>query len=373
MKLQGIFAIGAIVLILAGCSTDVELNAPYKSTTVVFGLLDPGADTQWVKINKTFLGDGNNLDYALIRDSSEYRWEDFERLVMEQIVNGVVINEFVLQPKEISNKSISGIFYGPHQTVYYFPSQGGLNQEATYRLICDFVSRPDVYASTNLVKSSTMSFQIPQPNQFIVLAQTSGTGSSVTYNNNVTVRWTPVENAELYSLTLRFNYVERRYADLAHTMLESETPRTAEWNIGQFKRESLALQGGFLSLQFNAEPFFIFLGNTIPTDPYVLRQIGTFDGTRTRCFEISMAIANEELRTYFEVNSPVTGVIQERPVYTNVANGLGLLGSRSSAAAGNLALTSPTQNGNLNALVTGVYTINKNFCDPNPVSLHTCP
>jgi hypothetical protein len=46
-----------IALLVAGCSTDVDLNAPYKSTTIVYGLLDPIADTQWVKINKTFIGD----------------------------------------------------------------------------------------------------------------------------------------------------------------------------------------------------------------------------------------------------------------------------------------------------------------------------
>lgn len=373
MNLRIFFWAIGIVLLAAGCSTDVELNAPYKSTTVVFGLLDPRADTQWVKVNKTYLGKGNNLDYAQIRDSLEYRWEEFSRLAVEQLVNGVVVNEFPLQEKEITNKSLSGVFYGPRQTVYYFASPTGLNQDATYRLVCDFVNRPGVQAETNLVKANTLSFQIPQPNQFIVLAQTSGSGVSATYNNNVTVRWSPVENAELYALSLRFNYVEKRYSDLAHTDLVSEDPRTAEWSIGQFKSENIALQGGFLSVQFNAEPFFNYLGNTIPNDPYVMRQIGYFDGTRTRCFEVGMSIANEELRTYFEVNSPVTGVIQERPTYTNVSNGLGLFGSRSSATAGNLALTSPTQNGNLIALVLGTYTNTKNFCDPNPVSLYTCP
>ena len=64
----------AILVVVIGflrCTTDVDLNAPYSPFTVVFGLLDPGQDTQYVKINKTWLGAGNNFDYALIRDSSE--------------------------------------------------------------------------------------------------------------------------------------------------------------------------------------------------------------------------------------------------------------------------------------------------------------
>ena len=58
-----IFALSAVAALsiaaLTSCDTNVDLTAPYASTTVVFGLLDPQADTQFVKINKTFLGDGN--------------------------------------------------------------------------------------------------------------------------------------------------------------------------------------------------------------------------------------------------------------------------------------------------------------------------
>ena len=55
-----------------GCSTDVALNAPYEERTLAFCLLDPAADEQWVRVNRTWLGEGNNLEFALIPDSSEY-------------------------------------------------------------------------------------------------------------------------------------------------------------------------------------------------------------------------------------------------------------------------------------------------------------
>jgi hypothetical protein len=360
-------------VVLAACETEVDLNAPYKSTTVVFGLLDPTADTQWVKVNKTFLGEGNNLEYALIRDSSEYDFSEFNRLVVEQLENGNVVAEYELIEKEISNKDINGIFYGPEQTVYFFETpQSGLNQDATYRIVCDFHNRPDVTATTNIVKSGSVSFQIPQPGSALILAQTTGGGQSVNYNDNVTVKWSPIENAELYDFALRFFYKEKKYTNAQHTELVSEESKFVDWTIGQFTSENLINQGGFLTLQFNAKPFFSFLGNKLTADPTIVREIGTYDGTRTRCFEIRMALANEELRTYFEVNSPVTGVIQERPTYTNVVGGLGLFASRSGAQVGDLALVSSNQNGNLIALVLGEYTNDLGFCDPNPVSPYTC-
>ena len=84
-KIFSLSAIAAVSLALfSSCDTDVDLTAPYASTTVVFGLLDPQADTQFVKITKTFLGDGNLNDYAMIRDSSEYKWEEFAALKIEE-------------------------------------------------------------------------------------------------------------------------------------------------------------------------------------------------------------------------------------------------------------------------------------------------
>ena len=95
--------------LFSACETDVDLNAPYKSTTIVFGLLDPGADTQFVKITKTFLGNGNNLEYAQIRDSSEYQWEEFNFIHLEEYNpnTGNIINTYALQEMTITNKDIN--------------------------------------------------------------------------------------------------------------------------------------------------------------------------------------------------------------------------------------------------------------------------
>jgi hypothetical protein len=57
---------------LHSCSTEVDLTADYQSIPVVYGLLEVEADTQWVKINRTWLGEGNQLDAAQVRDSSEF-------------------------------------------------------------------------------------------------------------------------------------------------------------------------------------------------------------------------------------------------------------------------------------------------------------
>jgi hypothetical protein len=368
-KIFSLSAIAAVSLVVfSSCETEVDLTAPYASTTVVFGLLDPQADTQFVKITKTFLGDGNLNDYAMIRDSSEYKWEEFAALKIEEYATGnpnpIAIHN--LQPITIYNKDVNGMFYGPEQTVYYFASPNGINPNAKYKLVADFVSRPDVFAWTNVIPSAEVFFQSPQTNLGLSFASTNTVTGAIDYRDNVSIRWTPIDNAEIYDLALRFYYTENLYSDNALTQLVSSTDKFIDWKIGTFNADDIDLNSGYYNLTFNAEPFFSFLGTNLETNTLIRREVGTYDGNKTRAFELRMGLANDELKTYINVNNPVTGIIQERPSYTNVVGGLGLFASRASAYVMNIPLESGNGTSNINALMNGIYTSDLNFCDPNP-------
>jgi hypothetical protein len=368
-KIFSLSAIAAVSLVVfSSCETEVDLTAPYASTTVVFGLLDPQADTQFVKITKTFLGDGNLNDYAMIRDSSEYKWEEFAALKIEEYATGnpnpIAIHN--LQPITIYNKDVNGMFYGPEQTVYCFASPNGINPNAKYKLVADFVSRPDVFAWTNVIPSAEVFFQSPQTNLGLSFASTNTVTGAIDYRDNVSIRWTPIDNAEIYDLALRFYYTENLYSDNALTQLVSSTDKFIDWKIGTFNADDIDLNSGYYNLTFNAEPFFSFLGTNLETNTLIRREVGTYDGNKTRAFELRMGLANDELKTYINVNNPVTGIIQERPSYTNVVGGLGLFASRASAYVLNIPLESGNGTSNINALMNGIYTSDLNFCDPNP-------
>jgi len=372
------------LLLILSCSTEVELNAPYKSTTVVFGLLDPDAnedgitnqlDTQWIKINRTFLGDENNLDYALIRDSSEYKEEDFTKKVVQIITNGNVSSEFELISKNVSNKSVNGIFYGPEQTLYYFiPPSNGLNQESEYKLLLEFKEKESVEATSNITKTNQLNFQIPQPTTTITMATTTA-GGNVNFSSSVQMKWQAAENVGIYTATLRFHYVEKTYDNPqwmgAPISIEN---KFVDFVLGTYNPTDTETPAGTpISLTFSGQSFFTFLGNKIQANPTIRREIGFFDGSKTRCFDAIVTMGNEELSTYIAVNSPATGIVQERPVYSNIANGLGLFGSRSTKKIKDLSLTSTgggggIQIGNLVALVRSEQTADLNFCDPNPTS-----
>ncbi len=61
-----------IILAAVSCKTDFSVNGEYEERAVVHFLLDQGQEFHFLKLNKTFLGDGNANDFAMIADSSDF-------------------------------------------------------------------------------------------------------------------------------------------------------------------------------------------------------------------------------------------------------------------------------------------------------------
>jgi hypothetical protein len=383
------FLFVVVIISVTSCSTEVELNAPYQSTTVVFGLVNPdfngdnlinALDTQWIKINRTFLGEGNNNDYAAVRDSSEYHDDDFISKVVQRMNDGEVVEEYPLISKVVSNKDVNGIFYGPEQTLYYFvPPAGGLNQSSEYKILLRFVDGREVSGTTNLVDYATFSWQSPQENATILMAN-PGSDGNVLYVDPVSVRWYPAKNASLYDVILRFHYTELIYDNTGWIGEPvSTTVKSLDYSLGTVVPQSITSSEA-LKVEFDGEGFYSFIRNSIPVNAFAKRIIGNYDAIqqRTECFDVLLTIGNEELASYIEVNSPSTTIVQERPTYTNINNGLGLFASRGARKVQNIRLvgvnqTTGTPNqGNLKAFFVSGSTAELNFCDPNPTSDYSC-
>ena len=51
------FILALVILSIASCETDIDLISDEGDSTVVFALLDPDTSIQFIKINKTFVGE----------------------------------------------------------------------------------------------------------------------------------------------------------------------------------------------------------------------------------------------------------------------------------------------------------------------------
>ena len=350
-----------------GCSTDIDLTAPYERTPVVFSLLEAAQDTQWVRINRTWLGDGNQFDAAMVQDSSEYDRDDLI-VAMDERSGEQVLRTWQLQDTVIENKSTDGIFYGPNHQMWFFVPEGGLDSEAEYDFSMDIADGTHAEASTNMIATQAGNITQPPPGVVNFKFGFASIGFQTTYPD-ITFKWSSTEGASQYDISMRIHVTERIWADLEHTQLVDELDRIIEWPMGSLRTDTD--EGGeVLQKEVNGERFFTTLSTQLVEDPYITRVLGSWDENVqiARAFDFILTIANEELATYLEINSPVTGVIQERPEYTNINGGLGLFASRASQGVYGVGYTTST----IEQLMEGDATAALNFCTPNPFSDFFC-
>ena len=63
-----------------------------------------------------------------------------------------------------------------------------------------------------------------------------------------------------------------------------------------------------------------------------------------------MTVGTEDLDTYLKVNEPITGIVQQRPVFTNINNGIGIFSSRYTFTLSQIDLTDFTKDYLINEL-----------------------
>jgi len=342
MKKVSLFlSIVLITLIVYSCKKDFSIYAPGEPITIVTGFLDPSQDTQFVKINKTWQGNGNNLEYAMIRDSSEYKWEEFNSITIKEIVDGQVLNTYNLLEIELHDKD-TGMFYGPNYTAYYFVKPDDFLEEATYRLDVDFKNQKDVWSETNIVLSDVGLIDKPNPSFKVSFGTVSNAG--IINFKDYKPRWYPYNNAGRYSASFDIHYKEMVWANANHTDLISEENKVIHWDIGD--KETDDLIDGRYQLTVPGEAFYQLLAANMEVNPLISRELGFLNAQSlaTATIDFNLSVANEDFNDFIVVNQPSTTIVQERPQYTNINNGIGIFASRVNVKVKDIELNYTTYN-----------------------------
>lgn len=340
--------LAAMAAMLTACSTELDVKAPYKDITVVYGLLSINEQQHFVKINKAFLGDGDALVMAMIPDSSEYDPEElgtgeFGNIRVEQWNNNNLVATHWLRDTIVEDRE-PGIFFNPVQRLYYFNAT--LDPTHLYRFVGD-IRGERITATTDLVRdfspASTLLANTP--------LNLMGPGN--TYGS-FNIRWNTGIGGKRYDPGFRFRYLEVRGTDTI--------PRAVARNLGTRLAMNADQGGQQMEILLDGETFFVILGNAIPADAAVTKRI--FTG-----LDITFGVANEDFTTYLAVTDPVTGIVEERPPFTNVENGFGLFASRFSREIIGRRFNDVT----VNELINGQYTGHLNFCSSfNPGGQYGC-
>lgn len=333
-------------LFISSCKDEVDVNADWKDVTVVYGLLAKSDSVHYVKVNKAFLGEGSAIQMAQIEDSSNY---DQAIVTIQKYENGVASTAPIITLRDtvISDKA-SGVFYAPDQKLYYFKEN--LNANAEYKLEVK-VGEKIASAKTPIINTFNLSGGSVFGNSVAPVGFYTGTKYA---DQNYT--WQSVKNGKAYQLVLIFNYDE-------HMVDSSVVSKSFQWVFPELTSFNV-LGGQSFTQQIEGESFYQQIASFI-------KPISESSGVLYRKFiniSFRMDIAGDELNTYLEVNKPSTGLVFEKPEYTNIDNGIGIFSSRLnvySTYAKNLSDAS------LNHLYGGSYTKDLGFCATS--GIYACP
>lgn len=374
------YAIGLVALltIFSSCESDFSLTGQYEEKPLVYGLLDPDQSVQLFRIQKAFLGEESAFVMALNPDSSYFRYEDlFVELVEFSGSNETdrwVLDTIMIATKDTGDPNDDEIdFFGPTQRLY--STDENINVDRQYEITLkkrpagvtsmtianmDTVT-PIADAKISIVDVSNFRFTTPNENAGVASAQKMTLVNTSTDYVPYNIKFNAAERAAYYEVWMRFYYREVRD--------NVETLKSIEWLVSTI--ESTA--SGIIQAPVPAEQIYSRIGSEVPVEANVTRKIGKADGAsgdpfpndgHTQDFDVFVRIAGEELFEYIDINNPNnSGVLQDKPVYTNINNGLGVFSSRTEYGfLGKLYLSTESYD----EMVGGTSTSGRGFVvDPN--------
>ena len=299
MKIKNLLFL--VLPLLFSCETDFDVNANWKDVTIVYGLIDPNNDDQLIKINKAYLGQGDAIQMASISDSTNY---DPSNLIVkihrvrEQVFNTydtlstVVLTDTVLEKDD-------GLFSTDDNIIYTFKKPSSFyNTNSIYVLeILNLSSGQKVTSETEIINS--FSFESLNPS-FEWGLYNGELADSLRFRTK-NIEWQNSNDGVIYQLDILINY------------LENGVVNSLSWS-----QPLVEYSSGNMSLKIKGDQFFQFLENNL--DNNTTKQFLNLD--------LVMTIGAQDLKTYIDVNQPFSGIVQERPVFSNIDNGVGLFSSR---------------------------------------------
>lgn len=334
---------------LNSCKNDLDVLAPGEESVSVYGVLNPNATVQNIRINKVYLTDGDAITAGqeattINYDTSELR-VSLQRFMTGSTTPTLTTNdgstkkEIVLTGTYITTASGN---FSSTQTIWQTTDK--LFNTGEYKLtikikstgkeitsqttMCDSVkpynSMPIIYT---LNSQAGVSNAYPLHCNGYVLDLPPGTGTKadayVNYSNTTIspkIKFKSVANARLYEVVMRFHYID--------TLLSGGVANReyVDYNFGVQK--STSLNGGEpLEVSFNSADFYTNLAAEINKKPAVAVKSRT-----AHYMEYIITAGNETLNTFLQVNAPSTTIAQDKPNYSNIVGGVGVFASKSKAS-----------------------------------------
>jgi hypothetical protein len=322
-----------ILMVLAGflsCRNELDVMAPYKDIPVVYCLLNPKDSVNYLRLEKSFLGADNAYEMAQVTDSLYYK---DAVVLLERWSDGQKKETTTLEFTSIPVRD-PGIFTHDPNFLYRMPTPVSGNSE--YRLN---IRVPSTGAEVSAVTWTVTDFKVIKPESYKKNLPFSS------YDNYQTVEWITAPHTRIYHLVIRFHYLEVANRDTVNL--------SVDWSIGHYI--SKAGNGGeVITAEILHRNFYKWLGNRLEKPAIGVQRLAT-----KKAIDFLFTVGGEELYTYMEIYKDDSGLPIEKPVFTNIVNGIGLFSSRFQQTVAGKSLSAHS----LDSLAYGIYTKGLRFAD----------
>lgn len=351
--LPGIICAGlGISMLLPSCKNELDILADWKETMVIFGLLNPQDTAHYIKVNKAFLGEEDAFVMAGVYDSINY--SNQISVSMERWRNNQLLSTHILMP-DLSIPKDPGIFAYPNQLL--FKTTDPIYRDSEYRLkVTNSETGVVASASTELIGGN---FYMTEP----FPAQ-----SVVNFLNTVStfkIKWQTGTGGRIFQPMIRFYYVRK------DKITGIKTQDSVDWLFPE-QRSGGILGNEQMVEEFMGEMFYRFIGATVKNPNQADFLIPGKITNSGHHLDFYIYAGAEELATYIEVNQPSTTVMMEKPIYTNITNGIGLFSARTYVKKTGVGILNNSAGPCLDSLYAGQFTAHLGFCTENSFSPYFC-
>ena len=372
-----IFLLSPILLLLSSCETDFDVTGEWEEITVVYGILDKQDDTHYIRINKAYLGEEDAFIMGTENDSINF--SNLTVRLIRATETGTLIDSIELIETTVNlEQGIFGDSLNPLQKLWKTDAQ--LDSSNIYHL-----------KVINNFSGKVVTSQTPVLRKISISAPSISSNVKVTFVNNsdayqsFVIKFGPTDNAKVYETSLAFYYRD------IDTIAQDTTLYSLRWKQGNYVADGNETNS--IQVNVEGENFYSLLSTTqiihrfdennntwvavysADNTPVIkplpgnykrligkgkINNIGNIN-TEDHV-DVFINAGAEELYNYIEINKPAaSGVLLDKPVYTNIENGLGILSTR----AHNSVLNKELNEKSVNELINGDYTSHLIFRQEN--------
>ncbi len=351
-------------ILFFNCENNLDINADWEEIPVVYAILNSGSVSEsntehFIRVQKSFLGTDSAYEMAQVEDSIYYEYNNL-RLWVEKLFNNQVLDSVNLDLVSGLDKDY-GFFSTENHKIYKFNTPlTDENNNPIYQFkinLLNEITNHYAFSTVNIVEPIKIR-RWPTNN-----SQSNGLMKLGELNNPIlNLEINPSINGKLYRFFLRFNYIEvSQVTGLRDTLF-------VDWRFSPKVATEYQSNGNSnlpIDFNINSIEFFQYLASVIPEKENVYRYTkdvyfqGTDEGEAGivhPCIEFHFEILDADLYNYFNSQSS-SGLIQNRPVYSNVQNGVGLTSSISQFSFFDLKMDNKSND----SLAFGQFTKHLNF------------